>query len=187
MTPRAYAASLGLAEMGKRGRMSAAANEAIETARKGGMEFADATPVKTTAPKVIKVTAPKPATVKAGQFDAKAVRAWAATVGLTTNTRGRLSAEVLAAYAAANPAIKASEPGTIKAVAGKDIRPTAPETRDSDVRYFAWVNNKRVSVSSRTACKCGYSLSHCGCGSPMVSLGTSIGGRMVDVSMSRGV
>lgn len=159
MTRRAYAASLGLAKEGARGRMSADAHAAIAKAEAEGKVFSDtnATPRKVVA------TAPK-----AGQFDAKTVRAWAASKGLSVNARGRLSAEVLAAYKADNPEVKPEAPGTHVKVIGKDVRPHAAPTRSSRTEYIAWFGNKRIVLSEREACKCGYSLSHCRCGSPIV-------------------
>lgn len=159
MTRRAYAASLGLAKEGARGRMSAEAHAAIAKAEGEGKVFSDtnATPRKVVA-----------AAPKAGQFDAKTVRAWAASKGLSVNARGRLSAEVLAAYKADNPEVKAEAPGTHVKVVGKDVRPHAAPTRSSRTEYTAWFGNKRIILSEREACKCGYSLSHCRCGSPIV-------------------
>lgn len=159
MTRRAYAASLGLAKEGARGRMSAEAHAAIAKAEGEGKVFSDtnATPRKVVA-----------AAPKAGQFDAKTVRAWAASKGLSVNARGRLSAEVLAAYKADNPEVKAEAPGTHVKVVGKDVRPHAAPYRSSRTEYIAWFGNKRIVLSEREACKCGYSLSHCRCGSPIV-------------------
>lgn len=159
MTRRAYAVSLGLAK-DARGRMSKAAYDAIAKAEAGGMVFADAdAPVKRAAVK---------AAPKAGQFDAKAVRSWAKSKGLQVNARGRLSAEVLAAYKADNPEVTPAAPGVKVKVTGKDVRPHAAPTRSSRTEYFAWYGNKRIVLSEREACKCGYSLSHCSCGSPVV-------------------
>lgn len=159
MTRRAYAASLGLAKADARGRMSADAHAAIAKAESEGKVFSDtnATPRKVVA------SAPK-----AGQFDAKKVRAWAASKGLSVNARGRLSAEVLAAFKADNPEVAPAAPGVLVKVAGKDIRPHANPTRSSRTEYIAWFGNKRIMLSEREACKCGYSLSHCKCGSPIV-------------------
>jgi hypothetical protein len=160
MTRRAYAATLGLAKADARGRMSGDALAAIAAAEKSGKVFSDSG--KSTARKVV-ASAPK-----AGQFDAKTVRAWAASKGLSVNARGRLSAEVLAAYKADNPEVKPQAPGTHVKVVGKDVRPHAVPTRSSRTEYFAWYGNKRIVLSEREVCKCGYSLSHCGCGSPVV-------------------
>lgn len=159
MTRRAYAASLGLAKEGARGRMSADAHAAIAKAEAEGKVFSDtnATPRKVVA------SAPK-----AGQFDAKAVRTWAKSNGIEVNSRGRLSAEVLDAYRKANPEVKAEAPGTHVKVIGKDVRPHAAPRRSSRTEYIAWFGNKRIVLSEREACKCGYSLSHCACGSPVV-------------------
>ncbi|QNN98258.1 Lsr2-like DNA bridging protein [Streptomyces phage LilMartin] len=159
MTRRAYAVSLGLAK-DARGRMSKAAYDAIAEAEGKGMVFSDAAaPVKRAAVK---------AAPKAGQFDAKTVRAWAASKGMSVNTRGRLSAEVLAAYKADNPDVKPAEPGVHVKVTGKDVRPHAAPTRSHRTEYIAWYRGKRLILSEREACKCGYSLSHCSCGSPVV-------------------
>ena len=159
MTRRAYAVSLGLAK-DARGRMSKAAYDAIAEAEGKGMVFSDAAaPVKRAAVK---------AAPKAGQFDAKAVRAWAASKGMTVSARGRLSAEVLSAYKADNPDVKPAEPGVHVKVTGKDVRPHAAPTRSHRTEYIAWYRGKRLILSEREACKCGYSLSHCSCGSPVV-------------------
>ncbi|ASR77277.1 Lsr2-like DNA bridging protein [Streptomyces phage NootNoot] len=158
MTRRAYAVSLGLAKE-SRGRMSAAAYEAIAEAEKSGKVFTD---TDATPRKVVK------AAPKAGQFDAKAVRAWATSKGMTVSARGRLSAEVLAAYKADNPEVKPAAPGVHVKVTGKDVRPHANPTRGPRTEYTAWYGNKRIRLSEREVCKCGYSLSHCGCGSPVV-------------------
>lgn len=160
MTRRAYAASLGLAKEGARGRMSAEAHAAIAKAEGEGKVFSDtnATPRKVVA-----------AAPKAGQFDAKTVRAWAASKGLSVNARGRLSAEVLAAYKADNPEVKAEAPGTHVKVVGKDVRPHAPARRSPRTEYTATDRKgKAWKLSEREVCKCGWSLSHCGCGSPVV-------------------
>lgn len=155
---REYAASLGLAEMGKRGRMSAKAYEAIEAAEKGGMVFSDTGVVRKAA-----------AVVKAGAYDAKAVRAWAASKGLTVNARGRLSGEILDAYAKDNPTVKAEVVTAGVKVTGKDVRPHVPAKRGPRTEYVAVDRKgKTWKFSEREACKCGYSLSHCGCGSPVV-------------------
>ena len=159
MTRRAYAVSLGLAK-DARGRMSAKAYEAIASAEKSGMVFTDSE-----APARAKVVKAAP---KAGQFDAKVVRAWAASKGLNVSSRGRISAEVLTAYKAENPDVKPSEPGVHVKVTGKDIRPHAEPTRSARTTYTAWFGNKRLTLSEREVCKCGYSLSHCHCGSPVV-------------------
>jgi hypothetical protein len=157
MTRRAYAVSLGLAE-NKRGRMSKAANDACDAAVAGGMVFADSG-----TPRKVIASAPK-----AGQFDAKTVRAWATSKGLNVSARGRISAEVLTAYKADNPEVKPSEPGVHVKVIGKDIRPHAEPTRGSRTEYIAHFGNKRLILSEREVCKCGYSLSHCHCGTPFV-------------------
>jgi len=159
MTRRAYAVSLGLAK-DARGRMSAAAYEAIASAEKNGMVFTDA--VTVSRAKVVK------AAPKAGQFDAKTVRAWAASKGLTVSARGRISAEILTAYKADNPDVKPAEPGVHVKVTGKDVRPHAAPTRSPRTEYVAWFGNKRIMLTEREVCKCGYSLSHCHCGSPVV-------------------
>lgn len=160
MTRRAYAASLGLAEVGKRGRMSVAANEAIAAAEKSGKTFTDSGVVR----KVVKDT-----TVKAGAYDAKKVRTWAASVGIAVNARGRLSSEVLDAFAKANPTVPAEVVVSGVKVTGKDVRPHAPAKRSPRTEYLA-VDRKGKTwrFSEREACKCGYSLSHCACGSPVV-------------------
>lgn len=61
MTKREYAASLGLAIAGARGRMSREANAAIDKARAEGTVFDDDGPVAVKAPKPVKptVSAPK--------------------------------------------------------------------------------------------------------------------------------
>lgn len=159
MTRRAYAVSLGLAKE-SRGRMSAEAYAAIAKAEANGMVFADAeAPKKRAAVK---------AAPKAGQFDAKVVRAWAKSKGMEVNSRGRLSAEILAAYKADNPEVKPAAPGVHVKVTGKDVRPHAERTRSRRTEYVAWYNGKRLRLSENEVCKCGYSLSHCGCGSPVV-------------------
>jgi hypothetical protein len=158
-TRREYAASLGLAEMGKRGRMSKAAYAAIEAAEAKGTVFADTGVVRTN----------KPATVKAGAYDAKKVRAWAKANGIEVNSRGRISSEILEAYAKANPDVKAEAVSGVKAPTGKDVRPHAEPTRGKNVEYLAVDRKGKVwKFSEREVCKCGYSLSHCGCGSPVV-------------------
>lgn len=159
MTRRAYAASLGLAKEGARGRMSADAHAAIAKAESEGKVFVDSN----ATPRKVIASAPK-----AGQFDAKVVRAWAASVGVEVNARGRLSATVLDAYRKANPEVKAEAPGVHVKVTGKDIRPHAPRFRSSRTEYFAYFGNKRIVLSENEACKCGYSLAYCKCGSPIV-------------------
>ncbi|WXW92499.1 Lsr2-like DNA bridging protein [Streptomyces phage Enygma] len=158
-TKREYAASLGLAEMGKRGRMSKAAYAAIEAAESKGTVFADTGVVRTN----------KPAAVKAGAYDAKAVRAWAKANGIEINSRGRISSEILEAYGKANPDVKAEAVTGVKVTTGKDVRPHAAPTRGKSTEYVAVDRNgKTWRFSEREVCKCGYSLSHCGCGSPVV-------------------
>lgn len=161
-TRREYAASLGLAKADGRGRLSAAALEAIAEMEANGMVFEDTAASKARAEKS------KTVTVKAGAFDAKKVRAWAKSVGLEVNSRGRLSAEVMDAYGKANPEDKPSETREHIRVVGKDIRPTAPRTRSHRTEYTAELFGKRIVLNEREACKCGYSLSHCSCGSPIV-------------------
>jgi hypothetical protein len=158
-TRREYAASLGLAEMGKRGRMSVAANEAIKAAEAAGTVFADTGVVRTS----------KPAAVKAGAYDAKKVRTWAKANGIEINSRGRISGEILEAYAKANPDVKAEAVTGVKVTTGKDVRPAAPATRGRNTEYVAVDRKGKVwRFNEREACKCGYSLSHCSCGSPVV-------------------
>src|ERR1041384_6133293 len=150
-TRREYAASLGLAEMGKRGRMSAKANEAVKAAEAAGTVFADTGVVRTN----------KPAAVKAGAYDAKAVRAWAKANGIEINSRGRISSEILEAYAKANP--------DVKAPSGKGVRPHAARFRSASTEYVAVDRKGKVwRFSENEACKCGYSLAYCKCGSPVV-------------------
>lgn len=62
-TKRDYAASLGLAQAGTRGRLSRAAHEAIAKAESGGMTFAESTPPRNTGkPREINLKdKPKPA------------------------------------------------------------------------------------------------------------------------------
>lgn len=161
-TRREFAASLGLAKADGRGRLSAAALAKIAEMEEMGMVFEDTAASKARAEKS------KTVTVRAGAFDAKKVRAWAKSVGLEVNSRGRLSAEVMEAYGKANPEDKPSETREHIRVVGKDIRPTAPRTRSSRTEYIAYFGNKRLILNEREACKCGYSLSHCSCGSPIV-------------------
>lgn len=160
MTRRAYAASLGLAKADARGRMSAEAHKAIADAELAGKVFSDS---NAPARKVVKTE------VKAGAYDAKAIRVWAASNGITVNTRGRLSSEILDAYAKANPTItpEVVTPGV--KVTGKDVRPHAVAKRSPRTEYTAFDRKgKRWTLNEREACKCGYSLSHCSCGSPVV-------------------
>ncbi|PIM66093.1 hypothetical protein CTU88_45145 [Streptomyces sp. JV178] len=158
-TRREYAASLGLAEMGKRGRMSAKANEAVKAAEAAGTVFADTNVVRTN----------KPAAVKAGAYDAKAVRAWAKANGIEINSRGRISSEILEAYAKANPDVKAEAVSGVKAPSGKDVRPHAARFRSASTEYVAVDRKGKVwRFSENEACKCGYSLAYCKCGSPVV-------------------
>lgn len=164
-TRRAYAASLGLAKADGRGRLSKEALAAIEEMEANGMVFEDSAAAKERA---VKAKEPKAVTVQAGEFNAKAVRAWALSVGMPVNTRGRLSADVFEAYRKANPNVKPSETREHIRVVGKDTRPHAAPTRSARTEYFAWYGNKRIKLSPREACKCGYSLSHCQCGSPIV-------------------
>ena len=161
MTRRAYAAQLGLAKADARGRMSAEAHVAIAEAEKSGKVFSDST-----AQERVKAVKAAP---KAGEFDAKAVRAWATSKGMTVNARGRLSAEVLAAFKADNPEVAPAAPGTLVKVVGKDIRPTAPRRRAAGTEYTAVDRKgKNWTLSEREACKCGASLMYCRCGSPVV-------------------
>lgn len=162
-TRREYAASLGLAKADGRGRLSAAALEKIAEMEAMGMVFED-----TAAAKERAVKAKAPVTVKAGAFDAKRVRVWAKSMGLNVNERGRLSAEVMEAYGKANPDVTPSTTREHIKVVGKDIRPTAPRTRSHRTEYIAHFGQKRIMLNEREACKCGYSLSHCSCGSPIV-------------------
>lgn len=164
-TRRAYAASLGLAKADGRGRLSAAALAAIEEMESNGMVFEDSAAAKERS---VKAKEPKTVTVKAGAFDAKKVRAWAKGMGLEVNARGRLSGDILDAYRKANPDDKPSETREHIRVVGKDIRPTAPRTRSPRTDYSAVLFGKTIRLSEREACKCGYSLSHCSCGSPIV-------------------
>ena len=158
-TRREYAATLGLAKLGVRGRMSREAYAAIEAAEAAGTVFADTGVVRTN----------KPAAVKAGAYDAKKVRAWAKANGIEVNARGRISGEILEAYAKANPDVKAEAISGVKVSTGKDVRPAAPATRGPNTEYLAVDRKGKVwRFNEREACKCGYSLSHCSCGSPVV-------------------
>lgn len=161
MTRRAYAATLGLAKADARGRMSAEAHVAIAEAEKSGKVFSDSK-----AQERIKTVKAAP---KAGQFDAKAVRVWAKSKGINVNPRGRLSAEVLAAFKADNPEVAPAAPGALVKVIGKDIRPTAPRRRPAGTEYTAVDRKgKHWTFTEREACKCGVSLAYCRCGSPVV-------------------
>lgn len=62
-TKREYAAKLGLAIAGARGRMSREAHEAIAKAEAEGVQFSDASPIKVNTPK--KEKSDKPVTVNA--------------------------------------------------------------------------------------------------------------------------
>lgn len=161
-TRREYLAELGLAKRDGRGRLSAAGLEKIAEMEAMGMVFSDSVVAKERSVKA------KTVTVKAGAFDARTVRNWAKSVGMPVNERGRLSGEILEAYRKANPEVKPSETREHIRVIGKDIRPTAPRTRSKRTEYIAWLGNKRMVLGENEACKCGYSLSHCSCGSPHV-------------------
>lgn len=90
---------------GVRGRFSHAAQAALTEAISAGMVFSDSDSVKATAPKATNTTivkAPKPAAIPSDAYEAKEVRAWAATVGITLGNRGRIPAEVISQYLAQN-------------------------------------------------------------------------------------
>lgn len=167
MTRRAYAASLGLAKPDTVGRLSAAAKEAIVQAELKGMVFADNAP-KASKPRVARVAgAPKADAPKLGYVDPKAVRVWAALNGIEVNARGRLSRDVVELFLMDHPDAESKET-QVKVKPGKDIRPHAARTRSSRTDYSATYRGKLIRLSENEVCKCGVSLSHCACGSPVV-------------------
>ena len=160
-----YAASLGLAKPGK-GRMNKEATEAVAKARAEGMTFSKETAKPA---KVVKVTAGvEKADKPTGDFDPKAVREWAKSNGVEVSERGRISAEVKAAFANDNPNIER----TVKVIAGKDLRPGAPMTSEPGTRWTGSFHNKSVIVSGATVCTtCKVSLSYHTCGHPSAVVG----------------
>lgn len=166
MTRRAYAASLGLAKADTVGRMSADAHAAIAKAELEGMVFADKAPATKVRVPRVKAAAAEP--VKPlGYVDPKMVRTWAKAHGIEVNARGRLAREVVELFLMDHPAAESKET-SVKVKPGKDIRPHAARTRSRRTDYSAHLMGKTIRLSENEVCKCGVSLSHCKCGSPVV-------------------
>lgn len=164
-----YAASLGLAKPGK-GRMSREATEAVAKARAEGMTFSKEAVKSVTvrnrpeSGKPIDLSDRKPV----GDFDAKAVRAWAKSNGIEVSERGRISAEVKAAYADDNPDVER----TVKVIAGKNLRPSAPMTSEPGTHWTGYFHDKTVKVNGATCCtNCKVSLAYHTCNAPRAVVG----------------
>ena len=164
MNKREFLISKGLAKPGK-GRFSAAAKAAIEKAIAEGIVFDEpvAKPVsdKPKAPKVVKEKAPDK-----GLYDAKAVRAWGVSQGLMeSGKRGRVPAEVIKAYIAANGAGKSEA-----VVSTRRVVKSRSKVRDASVGYTyarrgpkdkPFISEPLVAVSSCGGCAKG--IAYCGC------------------------
>lgn len=93
-----------LAIPGARGRFSHAAQAALAEAEKKGMKWAEPevkVPAQREKTKTVKTETAKPLKPE-GDYDPKEVRAWATQTGITLSERGRIPAEVLNSYFAAN-------------------------------------------------------------------------------------
>ncbi len=150
-TKREYAASLGLAQLGVRGRLSAAANQAILDAQKNGMRFAE-----TAKP----ITRPSITTTEY-DVDLGEVRKWAKAKGYPVSERGRIASVLIAEYAketgkkALTPERKA-EKKAAKAVAPKPEKRGKPAVHNTYENYGitvtevrAWARENGLNVNPR--------------------------------------
>ena len=159
-----YAASLGLCKPG-RGRMNQAALDAVAKARSEGMTFSKETVKSVT---VRNRPDPEKPAKPVGNYDPKAVREWAKANGIEVSERGRISAEVQAAYADANPDAEKS----VKVVGGKDLRPAAPMTSEPGTTWTGYFNEKTIKVNGATCCtNCKVSLAYHTCNTPRAVVG----------------
>lgn len=179
-TPREYLVKLGLAKPG-RGKFSAQAHAELKKATKSGVKFAEpAAPVKPTKKAAAKRTAatpPKAAVTKPIErpaepepkrsVDPSLVRKWAKEEGIDVNDRGRLSAEIVSKYLAANPdAPTAADRANIVSGVFAAAEPRYPYgTRFSGKDS---TGKKHVLGDAVTCFTCSYSLSHCGCRESLV-------------------
>lgn len=161
-----YAASLGLAKAGK-GRMSAAALEAVAKARENGMTFSKEN-VAPSAPRAS--AAPVAEKVDVSKVDPKAARDWAKKNGIEgIGDRGRVPYGVLVQFkdAMAEAGTVVEDRKTPIGVSGnvKDVRPEAPRTVSVNAKWKRESDGKVLKdFSDRTACQnSGYSISHCNC------------------------
>ncbi len=176
-TERAYLVSLGLAKDG-RGRFSAEAKAALDTARKGGMVF-DKTAAeiakeeRESKPKKVRVTtpvAPKESRPSQDAYDAKQVRSWAEQVGMIDKgKRGKLPTAAINAFLASNKTqqkkVTARKPAAKRAaVRSETVGYTFIRRGPKDA---AFISEPLVAVDSCGYCSKG--ISYCGCQSGPVA------------------
>lgn len=172
-TEREFLVALGLAQP-TRGRFSNAAKAALDEARAKGQKFREAEKVvrTTPAPKPKVEAAPAVPTQAAAplpEVDAKAVRAWARQVGKQVGERGRLHADLVREYVAANggTAPRAQAVSLVKASAPS---PAQMPKRKQTVAYGyirrgpndgPHVTEPLLAIESCGKCKAG--IRFCGC------------------------
>lgn len=170
-TERAYLVSLGLAKDG-RGRFSAEAKAALDTARKGGMVF-DKTAAEVAKeerenkPKRVRATTPvvpKESRPSQDAYDAKAVRSWAEQVGMIERgKRGKLPTAAINAYLSANKTQQKKV--TARKPAGKRVAVRSETVGYTFIRRgpkdAAFISEPLVAVE--TCGRCSKGISFCGC------------------------
>lgn len=171
---------LPLARPGK-GRFSRAAQAAVAAAYASGMTFTDDDPKPEKAPREKKVKAEIAPRVKAPErdFDYNHVRKWAAENGIAVGERGRVKAEILVKYDAANP-VKSKTVTGVATSAGVSlskavVKPEKDRVRPENVAYalakapegHGYV--QRVSVAFEKCGGCKWAIGYCSCeGGPRV-------------------
>lgn len=204
-TKREYAASLGLAKLGVRGKLSGAAHDAINKARAEGMTFSDDNAPKpivnapidkpTAKPSVnIRVMGNNQASVQSVkpkvEYDSKAVRAWAKSKGLKVGERGRIHPDILNAYWETNPD---DRPETVEDKRPHADRPkvATPVTRTQSTAYVvasgpnAWNTPKVIGFGTCAACQ--HSVNRCTHDVPVAPAYLSGLGTVSAVSLSKPV
>lgn len=192
-TKREYAASLGLAKLGVRGKLSRDAHAAIDKARDNGVTFSDDAPkavVKVDRPKVaIRVVGDSKPKPELPTYDNRAVRDWAKKAGLNVGARGRIHPDIVKAYFDTNPDERHSETVDNRPVA-ETISVAKPVVRSQTTAYVvasgpkAWNAPKVIGFS--TCASCHNSVNRCTHDMPVAPAYLSSNGTTVTaVSLSK--
>ena len=153
-TKREYLIGLGLAKPG-RGRFSKEANDALVAAAAAGVTFDE--PVKVPAAKAVTTEgADAPSQSPRPTSESSEVRAWAAQNGVKVGERGRVPANVMAAFRNGDAKAVASGPAKVYSV--------APQVRTRQVKTFYGATAEGATVGWSMCRRCAQHVSWCKCG-----------------------
>jgi len=165
-TKREWLAAQGLAKPGTRGRFGKAAHEALEQAEKDGIVFDDPTPKP--AKEVATEGAEAPSKPSRPTSENAEIRAWARDNGFTIGERGRISAEILAAYH--------GDP-----IPDNDYVPPPPQVRVRPARVMYGFDNDGHKIGFATCGRCAEHISYCECSE---GIKTPFGVNAIDESLT---